>query len=347
MDEKQLQVTENSELAVQSGRDTNIGIRKDELKQILETVLNFPLYKLEAQNKALERRVEMLEELVAVMQQPGEARKEAFSDPDFQALLNEASDEYARSGDKLVCENLVRLIARRSLEKDRSRLTLVLNDAVQKSAQLTKNEFAELSMILLIRNTSITTSSLEFLVDILKKLVVPLLPDLSKDESSYQYLESLACAQRDLTEVTLHEFFKQRFLGLFSHGFIADEFYSSYLPNKQGVLDRLIMPCLNNANKMQFAALNKSVFFERCSGLGLDLTIEELDSAYSFFVSTMLSNDEIKSKLQNLLPETEEIFEVWNNTALKHMRLSSVGIALGFSNLKRFDFEGDISSWIK
>ena len=100
-----------------------------------------------------ERLASFREEVIKTFVQPGRADPNAFRDPDFQYVLNEAQEAYARSGDEALRNTLMNLIARRSLEPKRNRIAVTLNDAVTKAPALTVNEFAELSLVYLVRYT--------------------------------------------------------------------------------------------------------------------------------------------------------------------------------------------------
>ena len=134
--------------------------------------------------------------------QPGRGNPEAFRDPDFQYMLNDAQTAYARSGDEVVKDTLVDIIARRSLETERSRLAVTLNDAATKVPLLTTNEFAELSLVYVLRHTqNHAVNNFLKLCEYIRSTVMPFVKDISREDASYWHLEAQSCAAIDITEV--------------------------------------------------------------------------------------------------------------------------------------------------
>jgi hypothetical protein len=134
---------------VQAARDVIIygGMSPEQMTTIMVNMAKqLAFYQVEAQQTVESRLFSFREEILEKFTKSGEANREAFRDPDFQYLLNDAQIAYARSGDEAVRDTLVDIIARRSLETERSRMAVTLNDAATKAPLLTKNEFAELSL---------------------------------------------------------------------------------------------------------------------------------------------------------------------------------------------------------
>ena len=60
-----------------------------------------------------------------------------------------------------------------------------------------------------------------------------------------------------------------------------------------------------------------------------------------------MTPDEIKSDLKTMHPCMEKLFDVWDNSHMKNMSLTSVGIAIGHANIRRVTKETDnLSIWI-
>jgi hypothetical protein len=48
------------------------------------------------------------------------------------------------------------------------------------------------------------------------------------------------------------------------------------------------------------------------------------------------------------VPDIEQLFDLWQNTPLKNLKLNSVGIAIGHANAVRVTgFNAPLSAWIK
>jgi hypothetical protein len=193
-DQKQQVGTQS--LAVQSGGNTTItqGLSPEDMQKILLALgTQLTTYTAIAREIVDARLADFKEQLIEKFVDAGTANSTAFMDPDFQYALTRAQHAYARSGDEGVCDILIDLIAARSKQTDRSRLSLTLNDAVEKAAVLTKNEFAELSLSYLIRYVNLGAVTLPSFGARLSQFVSPLLPDISTENASYQYIEAQSC----------------------------------------------------------------------------------------------------------------------------------------------------------
>jgi hypothetical protein len=139
---RQDQNVRDGSIAVQSGENTNIfqGPSPTQIKEIVQATAEalLPSFTQVARQIADDRMKDFETVLLARANDPSVMRSEAFKDPDFQYLLGRAQHAYARSGDHQLRDTLIDLIARRSREEDRTRLSLTLNEAVEKAAVLTK-----------------------------------------------------------------------------------------------------------------------------------------------------------------------------------------------------------------
>ncbi len=197
-------------------------------------------------------------------------RSEAFKDPDFQYVIVQAQYAYARSGDQQVRDTLVDLIARRSLQTERTRLSLSLDEAVERAARLTKNEFAELSLVYFMRYTRVNVQNFEQLMQVLSKFVAPLLPDISASQSSYQYLQAQSLANIEQFPVQIARQFSATYSGLLSMGFSRIELKAHLPDGKKDSLDALLSSCLNDSTKLQFSVMNRNDFHERAANTDLN-----------------------------------------------------------------------------
>jgi hypothetical protein len=349
----QAQKVEGTSRAIQSGRDTIIshGVSKEEIKEIIEATAAAQLNLLTRVAESLiNARLDDFKATILdqVENRVGAFRREAFQDPDFIYLLGRAQHAYARSGDLQLRDTLIDLIARRSQATGRTRLSLTLNEAVEKAACLTKNEFAELSAVYLLRYAVHRgIKNLQMLVDEFKRMMVPLLPDISNEPPSYEYLEAQACAKiEELNIFDLDRAFRENYCGVLQSGFERAEIEAILPEGKKNALDYMITTCSNDQTKLEFNnCLNCRAFLSR--GIRSGLRHRELMDAYTFFESKMLTKEEIIKRLNPVLPEIERMYRLWSITPLKNLTLTSVGIAIAHSNLVRLaDFEADLSIWI-
>ena len=353
-DLRQDQKASEGAIAIQSARDTtiiNAGITANDMRLIMEAIaLQSSTFAAVAREVADDRmkifETKMLEKFAKGNE---EANAEAFKDPDFQYLLGRAQHAYARSGDEATRDTLVDLIARRSKEQQRGRLALTLNEAVEKSAVLTKNEFAELSLCYLLRYTRrISIVDKASFNNYLKTSVLPLLSDISREQASYQYLVAQSCASISLNVVTAAQLFRQTYQGLFWKGFAKNQLIPGLPPERsQFVHDsKLVIPCLNDAERCQLSVINQDTFSEFAKTLGL--TEGEISTIWSFQMTTAMTDQEVMQHIETDVPEIRDFEDLWDKTSLSHLELTTVGIAIGYANAVRVTgFQGDLGIWIK
>jgi hypothetical protein len=305
-------------------------------------------YQLDAQQTVEDRLTLFREEMLKTFAQPGRGNPEAFRDPDFQYMLNDAQIAYARSGDEVVKDTLVDIIARRSLETERSRIAVTLNDAATKVPLLTTNEFAELSLVYVLKHTqNYTVKNFLKLCEYLRSAVMPFVKDISREDASYWHLEAQSCATIDITEVNIWHIFKQRYGGVLGRGFDRTQLESHLPDGQKNALDGFIIPCINDNTKLQPNATRREVFHDVASGAGL--TVAQLDNVWNLFEGTTPAQEsEQISLFSTHVPDIGLLFGLWQNTPLKNLKLNSVGIAIGHANAVRVTgFDAPLGVWIK
>jgi hypothetical protein len=105
---------------------------------------------------------------------------------------------------------------------------------------------------------------------------------------------------------------------------------------------------------LQFNALDKEIFHREAADT--NLTPAQLDFIWNTFQNPFQNTDQnriiAESTLIALLaphvPDIEQLFDLWQNTPLKNLKLNSVGIAIGHANAVRVTgFNAPLSAWIK
>jgi hypothetical protein len=122
----------------------------------------------------------------------------------------------------------------------------------------------------------------------------------------------------------------------------------SHLPDGQkNALDGFIVPCINDSTKLQPNATSREVLHGVASGTGL--TVAQLDNVWNLFESTIPTQEsEQISLFATHLPDIGLLFDLWQNTPLKNLKLNSVGIAVGHANAVRVTgFDTPLGVWIK
>lgn len=349
----QSQDASDGSLAIQSARDTNItvGMSAEDMQRIMETLSQqLPTYAAVAREVVDARLADFKDEVLKKFADQEKADAGAFADPDFQYVFTRAQHAYARSGDAVTRDTVVDLIAKRSKEGTRSRLSLTLNDAVEKAAVLTKNEFAELSLVYLIRYTRhLGINSLEAFGEYCRTQMLPLLADISRESASYQYLQAHSCGSIEITSITLPDAFRENYAGVLTIGCAVEDLQGALAEEKRAAFaaSTLVIPCLSDPTKVQLAALSRDVFDSKATPLGFDES--ERNALWNKMMESVPSGDALTTRIETVFPEIRELIDIWSSTPLKQMTLTTVGIAVGYANLLRaaVGFQADLGVWIK
>jgi hypothetical protein len=277
------------------------------------------------------------------------ARRDAFAEPDFQATVIAAQRAHARSGDEGVCSVLVDLIARRSAESRRSRLSLSLNQAVEKAAALTGEEFAALALCYLAKYTQFHVPNYSTFVEYLKSHYVPFIPEVPEESSVFQYLEAQGCGGQGLSNPALHDILKENYAGVLNDGakeeaFVAATSQSLVADLKQ---QQLLISCFHNPEHLQIGSLDRRKFQDLGKNKGV--SDDTVNKVWSVFEPTIWNATTMRTKLTQDVPEMERLFEVWAKSGLGSGTLTSVGTAIAHASIsgRVKDFDADLSVWIR
>jgi hypothetical protein len=334
----------------QAGRDGAIygDMSPDQMTEIMVSMAKqLSIFHADAMKIVDERLASFREEVIKTFVQPGRADPNAFRDPDFQYVLNEAQEAYARSGDEALRNTLMNLIARRSLEPKRNRIAVTLNDAVTKAPALTVNEFAELSLVYLVRYTqSPSVVSFNSLCENIRTQLMPFVPNVTREQSSYWHLVAQGCGTIEMGQINLYQALRHKYGGVMGRGFDRTQLESHLPADQKHVLDRHIIPCLHDQSKLQPNARQKSEFLEGAAISGL--TTEQLSNVWALFASTILNQPDFIALLGGRVPSVQTLFDVWETTPLSHLHLNAIGIAIAHANaVQVVGFDADLKFWIK
>jgi hypothetical protein len=349
--DQQQEAVEDS-IAIQSGGDTTIVIGASEafLTQTLDAlVAQIPVYIEQAREVVDLRLVEFKREILQLFKDTTDTGAEisAFKNPDFVHAVGKAQEQYTRSGEKENLQLLAALVVVRSRETNRTRLSLTLNDAIEKSAVLTKNEFSALALSLLLRNYQGNFPSQQHLATFLNNIVIPLLDDFTKDHSCCSYLASHSCGNLTMVGSTLEDVFWKSYSGLFSKGFDRN-FWANCTRHHsdRGLIDQLLIPCINNSELLQLNALNEDVFVE-VAGTKCGIEPQEARRIYNAVQEKKMSRQEMIEHLSSTVPRIQELFDAMSRDSyLCQFNLTAVGMAIGHAYARKNGFSEDLSIWI-
>jgi len=344
---KQIQKSGDNSINIQAGQISIIkGLTVEDVKTIALDVFKSNFYELGgiAKNIAEERAEEITNKFLAELMNRNPNGLQSAEDPDVQYAIFTAQREYARTGDKELGDILVDILVDRTKESNRSVLQIVLNESLQTAPKLTKNQLDTLSIIFNLKYTKyLRMKNLDTLKHYLDYRISPFVESLTKSETCYQHLEYAGCGTISIGSSKLEDTFKNRYSGIFMKGFPESEITDIVANNPSS--QTMFVKCLRNPLLLQVNAIDEESIEERSKKINLDRTV--IDKLVQKQKQYIMEPDEIKSDLISIHPCMEKLFDVWDNSHMKSMSLTSVGIAIGHANIRRVTKETDnLSIWI-
>lgn len=263
---------------------------------------------------------------------------EEFKNPDLQFSYVNAQKAYIRVGTDELENILSELLFNRIKESKRTLLQLTLNESLNIVPMLLPQQLNILAICFMLRYT--ISKSVNNHNSLKEYLLTSLLPhfvgDLKKN-SLYQHLEYTRCGQVSSSELRFEHIISRTYKGLFLKGIPLAEIEE--LKNKYPTL---FLPCLNNKELWQINAINDE--FLNDQNIADENDNKEIQR---LFDENLMSGEEIKNKVIELLPPVKEVFEIWNNSSLKNLTLTTVGIVIGATYSKQIvGKEYDLNIWI-
>lgn len=352
-----LEKTENNTEMVQKGgsRSTNVqvqtvnvssGLTYVDVKHIAEDVFkqNYLTLSTEAGEIARERAEEITNKFIEKLKKENPEGIKQVKDPDFQFSLFELQKEYAKYGEDDLGELLVNLLVSRTKENGRNIRQIVLDEAIKVASTLTKEQIDTLSIIFLLRHT--VQKGIGDLYEFeyyLKTHFLPFVDNLSKNETLYRHLEFARCGKISALSVEAADVFKFHYQGLFSRGFTQEHLNSLSL--SANVINANIMKSFRNEKLLQVKAMKEEDLTSRYNRS--NWTDDERKKVTQLFEKYTMSNDEIEKDIINRCTFMEKVFDVWGDSDLKKFELTSVGITIGYSNVRRIiSHFTNLSVWI-
>lgn len=325
------------------GKNVSVGVSYTEARQIAMDVFEANFYRISemAANEAKERAEKFLDNYLSKLEADTSSVLTEIQNPDMQYSIFTAQKEFARTGDQELGDLLVQLLVDRTKEDKRSLIQVVLNESLEVAPKLMPDQMDVLSLVFLIKYTIYNgMESLQGLGFYIDKFIIPFTPNLNKKMSTYQHLEFASCGNISLSELKVESKFLNKYSGFFSKG-LSEEQLESIPENAKDML----IPCLHNVEKFQFSALNNEVL----DGLLQQRSVSDEDKnrIKTLFQTERMTENEVKEYLLKLRPNLATLFDVWDNSSMKNMTLTSVGITIAHANIQRKIGEKfDLSIWI-
>lgn len=350
MNGKQNQSVESNSTAIQASGDVHIvsGMSAEQMIQIISTISNHVERLTSEARTIVDERLERFQEKLLRQFSPGSGgRMEAFSDPDFQASVYEAQKSFARSGDEELGKVLADLIRERSKQHDRTRRTLVLNDAIAKAGSLTTQDFNALALIFVLHSVfGPHIGNINSIGQHYKALLDDIVTDLPQQELAYRYLAAHNCVT----------------IGMFAGDDVFARIESSY-PHilTKGVTEEELKECMPDIYHPQISSVSiQSPFdpdlivlrdsskanFERIGGLiGAP---EFFDQYVAKAKNRRITQDEFLAAIDDGRRTIEAAIEAWDGKIPSTTTLTSLGIVLAHARLSEGQsFNADLGIWIE
>lgn len=326
--------------------NNNNGLTYEQVHQIALDVFKSNFYDLigEAKEIAKQRAEEITDKFLTKLHEEYPTGLQQANTPDFQNSLFNVQKEYAKCGDKELGDLLVDLLVDRSKQEHRNILQIVLNESLLTAPKLTEQQIAILSTIFIFKYTqNFGIGNDQMLGDYLDRNIKALNNKLVKNLSSFQHLEYAGCGTISISEISLEKIFGATYQGLFLKGFQKQEIDDKKLII--GLDPDFFINCLNDLTKMQVSAISQEALEKQFKNK--NICRDDQEKIKQLFNENKMSEEEIKNKVISIRAYMKNIFDIWNESAMKNFQLTSVGIAIAHANIKKNIGEfANLAIWI-
>ncbi len=322
------------------------GMNYENTKALCMDLINSELniYKNEAEQTALIRDNKLLENFFERLHNENMTDSSVlkeFKNPDMQYCYVEAQKSYMRTGTKDLEDTLAQLLVDRVKTNEHNLLQIALGEAIKVVPLLLPQQLDILAMCFILRYTRSThVYNLHTFFSYIKKVLLPHISECSDKGSLYQHLVYTNTASIDITEISLEEVFKNVYPVIFQKGIAIDEVhdYISKYPD-------LFIKSLYNPLMVQLSTFDLNTLNNACTMF--NVTEEDKKYLTNLFKSQLMLPNEIRKVIIKNQPQCSNLFNLWNNSTLKHLSLTSVGIVLGAKRSNQISGETyDLSIWI-
>lgn len=298
-----------------------------------------------AASTARQRAEELVDNFLNKMQERKPEAINSMEDPSMQYAIFTAQKEYAKTGDKDLSDMLVDILVDRAALQERNLQQIVLDESLAIVPKLISNQLDTLTIAFIFKySRNFGVNDIPTLKNYLKTYVEPFTSNLSKEDSLYQHLAFTGCASISIGSSTIENIYLQTYKGIFCKGFTKVEFEALGLVFES--YPSLTMTCLNDNSKFQIAALDEEVLQKKATQLGIGQ--DDLNKLKLFINNYQLNSNEVKEIIKSQGEFMQSLFDIWDNSSLKNISLTSVGIAIATANLRRkTGITVDLGIWIK
>ena len=300
-------------------------------------------YKSDAEQLAKERDEKFLSTLFEKLHRENiddNSMCKEFRNPDMQYTFVEAQKAFIRLGTPELETILSNLLVDRAKESNRTLLQIALAEAVSVVPMLLPSQLDILALCFRLRYTrNNIINNLPTFFNYIQEQILPHVPNAIDKISSYQHLVYTKTASIDLGEISLENIFIETYGGLFLSGYIPEELND--FPKKY---PDLFIQCI--PSKIQINSISREALDEQLSSIN-NMPDEDKRFIQEHFSNNLMSQNAIKDFICSNIPSSKMLFSQWNDTSLKHLTLTSVGIVLGANRCKQISGTTfDMNIWI-
>jgi len=323
------------------------GLTYTEAKDLIVSVVGQKLIAFRDEAKAIyeERANEFIKLLTEKIKELPEEEIIKLKEPDTQLTLIEAAKISGRKQNDELRNLLANLVVSR-IKNDKTGKeelkNIVYNEAISTINKLTIDQLKIITLCYLLRYTSYGgIISWDTFKNYLNTHIKPFL-GFKNTNAEFQHIEYAGCGSIGIGSWDLVNIYRQQYSFLFFNLVEKKQIDELNLPNeiKQEIV------ALNSKEDKYFIRFKNKIELEKYSKEKKidEETIKKLTLIYE---SHIKNNDEVKKKV---LEETEigkELLDIWEKSALEHLSLTSVGIAIGASYFEQTTgAKIDIDIWI-
>ena len=324
----------------------NKTIPKEEAKEILVQIFqdNMPKLAQEARLTAGKRADEISNKILEKMSEKAPDLINTFKDPDMQYALLTAQITHARLGDDNIADLMVDVLVERASHQNRDLQQIVLNEVLSVLQKLNSEHLDVLSLVFL--NTLCKfnkTNDIAAFKNVFSTYYYPLLDKIPTEESCYQHLIYSGCTSLNGFQDNIVSHHKKNYKRFFCKGFPIDDF--SQIDNTE-TAHTILEPCMHNPLLSQININNNQSVENLIDSKVIDAN--NASKIKALYNSSLMSDDEAKTFLLSFDSKMQNMLDLWKKTNISGMSLTSVGIAIAVSNLKKYHPKiFQLSTWIK
>ena len=239
-------------------------------------------------------------------------------------------------------KNLSSLITQRINNNDEDLKRIVYDEAISTIGKLTIDQLKIITLCYLLKYTSYGgIVSWETYKTYLDKHIKPFL-GFKNTNAEFQHIEYAGCGSIGIGSWDVINIHKQQYSFLFSNLTEKDQVDNLTLPDE---IKKEIVVLDTKEDKYFIKFKNKTELEEYLKKKKIDDEITK--KLVSIYESHIKNNDEVGKKIAEETDAGKELVELWEKSSLKHLSLTSVGIAIGASYFEQTTGEKiDISIWI-